>query len=73
MAIAAQHNVDHFEIPADRTGELKSFILRSLAGRLRKGRQRIIFWLIKKNAGFSGALAPRENPEQIPQLCLYQL
>ncbi len=64
MAIA--HNVGHFEIPADRTGELKSSHLSLFGWRFEKG-QTEDYWMIK-NAGISGGLAPRENPEQMPTM-----
>ena len=58
-----QHNVGHFEIPADRTDGLKSFYTSLFGWQFEKG-QTEDYWMIK-NAGISGALAPRENPEQM--------
>ena len=37
MATASQHNVGHFEIPADRTGELKSFYSSLFGWQFEKG------------------------------------
>jgi uncharacterized protein len=62
----AQHNVGHFEIPADRTGELKNFYSSLFGWQFEKG-QTEDYWMIK-NAGISGGLAPRENSEQMPTM-----
>ena len=65
--MAASHkmasNVGHFEIPADRTDDLKRFYSSLFGWQFEKG-QTEDYWMIK-NAGFGGALAPRENPEQM--------
>jgi predicted enzyme related to lactoylglutathione lyase len=58
------HNVGHFEIPADRTDDLKSFSL--FGWQFEKGQTED--YRMIKNAGISGALAPRENPEQMPTM-----
>ena len=63
---AIEHNVGHFEIPADRTEDLKSFYSSLFGWQYEKG-QTSDYWMIK-NAGISGALAPRENPEQMPTM-----
>jgi len=65
-AAAQQHSVGHFEIPADRTDELKSFYSSLFGWQFEKG-QTSDYWMIK-NAGISGALAPKENPEQMPTM-----
>jgi predicted enzyme related to lactoylglutathione lyase len=68
--MAASHkmanNVGHFEIPADRTDDLKRFYSSLFGWQFEKG-QTEDYWMIK-NAGISGALAPRENPEQMPTM-----
>jgi uncharacterized protein len=67
MASASSaHEVGHFEIPADRTDELKSFYSSLFGWQFEKG-ETGNYWMIK-NAGISGGLAPRENPEQMPTL-----
>ena len=63
---ASQHNVGHFEIPADRTGELKSFYSSLFGWQYEKGETED-YWMIK-NAGIRGALAPRENTEKMPTM-----
>jgi uncharacterized protein len=66
-ASTQQHNVvEHFEIPADRTGDLKGFYSSLFGWQFDKGETED-YWMIK-NAGISGALAPRENPEQMPTM-----
>ena len=64
--MAMAHNVGHFEIPADRTDDLKSFYSSLFGWKFEKGQTRD-YWMIK-NAGISGGLAPRENPEQMPTM-----
>jgi predicted enzyme related to lactoylglutathione lyase len=64
--MAISHNVGHFEIPADRTDDLKSFYSSLFGWQFGKGQTRD-YWMIK-NAGISGGLAPRENPEQMPAM-----
>ncbi len=61
-----QHDVGHFEIPADRTDELKSFYPSLSEWQFERG-QTSDYWMIK-NAGISGGLAQRENPEQMPTI-----
>ena len=56
----------HFEIPADRTDELKSFYFSLFGWQFEKG-ETGNYWMIK-NAGISGRMAPRENPEQMPTM-----
>lgn len=60
------HNVGHFEIPADSTAELKGFYSSLFGWQFEKG-QTEDYWMIK-NAGISGGLAPKENPEQMPTM-----
>jgi predicted enzyme related to lactoylglutathione lyase len=64
LSTSVNHVVGHFEIPADRTDELKSFY-SSLFGWQFEKAETEDYWMIK-NAGISGGLAPRENPEQMP-------
>ena len=64
--MAASHNVGHFEIPADSTNDLKRFYSSLFGWQFEKG-QTEDYWMIK-NAGISGALSPRENPEQMPTM-----
>jgi predicted enzyme related to lactoylglutathione lyase len=62
----SRHSVEHFEIPADRTEELKGFYSSLFDWQFEKG-QTQDYWMIK-NAGISGGLAPKENPEQMPTM-----
>jgi len=66
MTTAIEHNVGHFEIPADKPDDLKRFYSSLFDWQFEKGQTRD-YWMIK-NAGISGALAPRENPEQMPTM-----
>jgi len=66
MTRAIEHNVGHFEIPADKPDDLKRFYSSLFDWQFEKGQTRD-YWMIK-NAGISGALAPRENPEQMPTM-----
>ena len=58
--------MEHFEIPADSTNELKGFYSSLFGWQFEKG-QTEDYWMIK-NAGISGGLAPKENPEQMPTM-----
>jgi predicted enzyme related to lactoylglutathione lyase len=60
------HGVEHFEIPADSTNELKGFYSSLFGWQFEKG-QTEDYWMIK-NAGISGGMAPKENPEQMPTM-----
>jgi uncharacterized protein len=62
----AAHSVGHFEIPADKTDDLKSFYSSLFGWQFEKGQTRD-YWMIK-NAGISGGSAPGENPEQMPTI-----
>jgi uncharacterized protein len=57
------HNVEHFEIPADNVDSLKNFYSSLFAWQFEKGETEG-YWMIK-NAGISGAVMQKENPEQI--------
>ena len=61
-----QHSVGHFEIPADRTEELKGFYSSLFGWQFERGQTRD-YWMIR-NAGISGGLAPKENEEQMPTM-----
>jgi predicted enzyme related to lactoylglutathione lyase len=63
---SAAHQVEHFVIPADRTDEIKSFYSSLFGWQFEKG-ETGNYWMIK-NAGISGGMAPRENPEQMPTM-----
>ena len=52
-------SMSYFEIPADRTDELKSFY-SSLFGRQFEEGETGNYWMIK-NAGISGGSAPRKS------------
>lgn len=60
------HNVGHFEIPADSTDQLKGFYSSLFGWQFEKGETKD-YWMIK-NAGISGGLAPKEDPEQMPTM-----
>ena len=66
MTTAIEHNVGHFEIPAYKPDDLKRFYSSLFDWQFEKG-QTEDYWMIK-NAGISGALAPRENPKQMPTM-----
>ena len=57
------HNVGHFEIPAENVESLKDFYSSLFDWQFEKG-QTQGYWMIK-NAGISGGLMQKENPEQI--------
>ena len=57
-----RHNIEHFEIPADNVENLKNFYSSLFAWQFEKGETQG-YWMIK-NAGISGAVMQKENPEQ---------
>jgi predicted enzyme related to lactoylglutathione lyase len=57
------HNVGHFEIPADNLDSLKNFYSSLFGWQFEQGETKG-YWMIK-NAGISGALMQKENPQQI--------
>jgi predicted enzyme related to lactoylglutathione lyase len=57
------HNIEHFEIPADNVDNLKNFYTSLFGWQFEKG-QTQGYWMIK-NAGISGAVMQKENPEQM--------
>jgi len=60
------HQVGHFEIPADRSEELKGFYSSLFGWQFEQGENKD-YWMIK-NAGLSGGLAPKQSPEQMPTM-----
>jgi predicted enzyme related to lactoylglutathione lyase len=63
------HKVEHFETPADNVDSLKYFYYSLFGWQFTKG-QTQARWMIK-NAGISGGLMQKENPEQISMsLCV---
>jgi uncharacterized protein len=58
-----RHNVEHFEIPADDVNSLKNFYSSLFAWQFEEDETEG-YWMIK-NAGISGAVTQKENPEQI--------
>ncbi|MEP0826281.1 MAG: VOC family protein [Nitrososphaera sp.] len=61
--MTSRNIVEHFEIPADSTDELKGFYSSLFGWQFEKGHTQD-YWMIR-NAGISGGLAPRENSEQM--------
>ena len=60
------HSVGHFEIPADSTEQLKGFYSSLFGWQFERGQVQD-YWMIN-NAGISGGLAKKENPEQMPTM-----
>ena len=58
-----RHNIEHFEIPADNVDNLMNFYTSLFGWQFEKG-QTQGYWMIK-NAGISGAVMQKENPEQM--------
>ena len=61
--MASSHKVEHFEIPADNVENLKNFYTSLFGWQFEKGETQG-YWMVK-NAGISGALMQKENPQQI--------
>lgn len=57
------HSVGHFDIPADSTEQLKGFYSSLFGWQFERGQTKD-YWMIN-NAGISGGLAKKENPEQM--------
>ena len=55
--------VQHFEIPADNVDGLRNFYSSLFGWQFQKGETQGYY--IIKNAGISGALAQKENPQQV--------
>src|ERR671922_465334 len=58
-----RHNIEHFEIPAENVDSLKNFYSSLFGWQFEKGETQG-YWMVK-NAGISGALMQKENPQQI--------
>ena len=58
-----KNDVGHFEIPADNLDSLKNFYSSLFGWQFEQGETKG-YWMIK-NAGISGALMQKENPQQI--------
>ena len=63
MSSTANHKVEHFEILADNVENLKNFYSSLFGWQFEKGETQG-YWMVK-NAGISGALMQKENPQQI--------
>ena len=63
MSSTANHKVEFFEIPADNVENLKNFYSSLFAWQFEKGETQGYYMI--KNAGISGALMQKENPQQI--------
>lgn len=60
---STNHQVGHFEIPADNVENLKSFYSSLFGWQFEKGETQGYYMI--KNAGISGALTQKENPQQL--------
>jgi uncharacterized protein len=60
---STNHQVGHFEIPADNVESLKSFYNSLFGWQFEKGQTQGYYMI--KNAGISGALTQKENPQQL--------
>jgi uncharacterized protein len=58
-----KHEVGHFEIPADNVDGLRSFYSSLFGWEFEKGETQDYYMI--KNAGISGALAQKENSQQV--------
>ena len=63
MTSVGNHQVGHFEIPADNVENLKNFYSSLFGWQFERGEKQGYYMI--KNAGISGALAQKENPQQI--------
>ena len=63
MSSSNNHQVGHFEIPADNVGNLKNFYSSLFGWQFERGETQGYYMI--KNAGISGALTQKENPKQI--------
>jgi predicted enzyme related to lactoylglutathione lyase len=57
------HQVQHFEIPADNVESLKGFYSSLFGWQFERGE--IQGYYMIRNAGISGALTQKENPQQL--------
>ena len=58
-----KRDVGHFKIPADNVDGLRSFYSSLFGWEFEKGQTQGYYMI--KNAGISGALAQKENPQQV--------
>ena len=63
MSSSNNHQVGHFEIPADNVDSLKSFYSSLFGWQFEKGETQGYYMI--KNAGISGALTQKENSQQV--------
>src|SRR5918996_170236 len=63
MSSTANHKVEYFEIPADNVENLKNFYSSLFAMQFEKGETQGYYMI--RNAGISGAIMQKENPEQM--------
>jgi uncharacterized protein len=63
MTNSLENQVGHFEIPADNVDSLKNFYSSLFGWQFEKGETQGYYMI--KNAGISGALAQKENPQQV--------
>ena len=63
MTSVGNHQVGHFEIPEDNVENLKNFYSLLFGWQFERGETQGYYMI--KNAGISGALAQKENPQQI--------
>jgi predicted enzyme related to lactoylglutathione lyase len=58
-----RHNIEHFEVPADNVDNFKNFYSSLFSWQFEIGKTQRYYMI--KNAGISGALMQKENPQQI--------
>src|ERR671920_919435 len=63
MSSTSNHKVEHFEIPADNVENLKNFYTSLFGWQFEKGETQG-YWMVK-DAGMSGAVVQKENPQQL--------
>lgn len=63
MSSSNNHQVGHFEIPADNVESLKGFYSSLFGWQFERGETQGYY--VIKNAGISGALTQKENPQQL--------
>ena len=62
MSSSNNNQVGHFEIPADNVENLKNFYSSLFGWQFERGETQGYYMI--KNAGISGALTQKENPQQ---------
>ena len=63
MSSSNIHHLGHFEIPADDVENLKNFYSSLFGWQFERGETQGYYMI--KNAGISGALTQKENPQQL--------